>query len=390
MGEDEEMTRRLEQVTGIRTISVMRTASNAIAVYGTVRNRAEYDTVYRYALLLPQVAGGTAVPTAGLDTNLATAPSPHVAPVTGDTPAAVPAAGYRFPVQVQMFVRILDPAGATLRTVTAETTVVEISRTALRNLGIQVGSASVLSDGDFTEGEFLGGENAAGEFRNLNPFRVRLNALYRKGNARILSQPNLIAQEGTVGQITVGGQRPIPVINNSGAAGGTQTASVEFRRFGVILTMRPTVTDDDTIILQIRADVTDIDFTTAINLNGAVIPGERVRSVDTILPIREGDTIVMGGLITNDRREQTSKVPFLSKIPILGKLFQSRRFENNESELAIFLTPRISRLAVSPNTTVAAMRASAFPELPGNQQSQNVSNLGGASGGAGQGMPASP
>jgi pilus assembly protein CpaC len=111
--------------------------------------------------------------------------------------------------------------------------------------------------------------------------------------------------------------------------------SVVFRNYGIILTMRPTLTDDDTIILQIRADVTNIDPTTAVNLGGAIIPGETVRSVDTTLTVREGDTIVMGGLITNERSQITSRIPVLSNIPIIGSLFRSKRFQNNESELAI-------------------------------------------------------
>jgi pilus assembly protein CpaC len=156
-----------------------------------------------------------------------------------------------------------------------------------------------------------------------------------------------------------------------------------FRNYGIILTMRPTLTDDDTIILQIRADVTNIDPTTAVDLGGAIIPGETVRSVNTTLTIREGDTIVMGGLITNERSQITSRIPVLSNIPIIGALFRSKRFQNNESELAIFMTPRITRTPASLNTREDVQRVPALPDLPANQATTVTFGSGGAAAGSG-------
>ena len=138
------------------------------------------------------------------------------------------------------------------------------------------------------------------------------NAIAQNNNARVLASPNIRATEGTVAQITIGGERPVP---SASASFGANAQSIEFRRFGVILTMRPTVSDDNTIILQIRADVTQPDPTFAINVGGAVIPGESVRSIDTTITVRPGDIVVMGGLLTNDKRQQTSKVPILGDIP---------------------------------------------------------------------------
>ncbi len=100
--------------------------------------------------------------------------------------------------------------------------------------------------------------------------------------------------------------------------------------------------------------------------------------------MREGDTIVMGGLITNERRQTTSRVPILSQIPILGALFRSKRFENNETELAIFLTPRILRQPASPNTIADVERIPALPSLPTNQErSSAFGAFGGTSPGGG-------
>ena len=90
----------------------------------------------------------------------------------------------------------------------------------------------------------------------IDPFRVQLNALEQRGDARVLSRPNVRTVEGMPAQITIGGERPVP---SAVATTGATAQSVEFRRFGVIISMRPTVSDDNTILLQIRADITQPD-----------------------------------------------------------------------------------------------------------------------------------
>jgi Flp pilus assembly secretin CpaC len=406
--EEQGITRRLQEVTNVNTVYVTRTANNALAVSGTVRTRAEYDAVRRYTQILPLLigAGGATVTPAG-STTPAVAPGGMAAePNEARTSKAnLATSGYTMPTQVQMFVEITDPNERVIRTVTLETNLVEISRNNLRNLGVEVGSASVLSetrtaptggavvvapdgtrtvtagtpgtvtrtiDPTFNSGSFLGGNGfiGLGPSGLINPIRVRLDALYRNGNARILSQPNVSSVEGTDAQITVGGERPVPSTSIGGGGAGTTTQSIEFRRFGVILTMRPTVSADNTILLQVRADVTAIDPSTAINLSGAIIPGETVRSVNTTLVVREGDMIAIGGLISNDHRVETSRVPILSRIPILGELFKSKRVERNETELAIFMQPRITRHLATTEELEAILRAPSLPELPGRQENK--------------------
>jgi Flp pilus assembly secretin CpaC len=441
-GEDYEITSKLKEVTGLDSVYVVRTARNALAVYGTVRDRAEYDTLRRYALMMPQLqeaAASSQTQTTNANPGLPGAPATQTqtsasvtssvsgAPVAlsalaGTAPVEstsglsglrgsnMPIGGYQFPTQIQMFVRILDENAAAVRLVTVESSVVEIRRDALRDLGAQFGSVSLLSedvtpatpgttvttpagvttttpgtpgriertiDPNFNAGSFLAGNGfvGSGGFSSINPFRARISALYQKGAARVLSNPNLTTIEGSEAQITIGGSRPVPSTTSTAAAGGSNQTSVEFRRYGIILTMRPTVADDDTIVLQVRGDVTDLDYTTSINLGGAEIPGERVRSVDTTVTMREGDTLVLGGLITNERRKQTSKVPFLGDLPIIGKLFQSKRFENNETELAIFLTPSIRRQNGSQNLREIVQAAPSFPKLPGLQEENSAFNL---------------
>ena len=366
-GEDRILTERLRAVTGVTTVTVVRASPNSVAIYGTVATRGDYETVKRYGTILFQTAGGTLRPTG----------------IEGALPAYDPAGGYLRTLGVQMFVRITDPAQATVRNVTVETSVVEISRTALKNLGAQYGTATTtgesISNGvitrtinpSFKEGQALAG-NGFGGFGPggfIDPFRVQLNALEARGDARVLSRPNIRAVEGMPAQITIGGERPVP---SAVATTGATAQSVEFRRYGVIISMRPTVSDDNTILLQIRADITQPDRTFEINLNGALIPGETVRSIDTSIAVRPGDIIIMGGLITNEKRQQTSKVPILGSLPVIGSLFQSRRFENNETELAIFMSPRIDSLPATETTQAYLGRMPSFPSLPSRQDSNAI------------------
>lgn len=379
-GEDRQLTERLQAVTGLRTVYAVRTSANGMAVYGSVRTRAEYESVRRLAQIMAQVSapgptpgtsqGGTNVQPTGTELRLS---------------AYAPEGGYRYPTGIQLFVRILNPSEATIRQVTISTDIVEITRTAAKNLGVQYGSATltnetIAADGtvtrtvnpNFNSGFVVGGNGfgGTGGFGMIDPFRARLDALYKSGNARVLSRPNVTAVEGMPARITVGGERPIPraVAAGSGAVG----TDIEFRRFGIILTLRPTVTDDNSIILQIRADITAIDTTTSITVGGATIPGETERSVNTTLTVRPGDILVLGGLVTNERRVNTSKIPFLGDIPVLGSLFQSRSFENNQTELAIFMTPQITTIPATVEGWEKVMRAPGYPDLPAQNESNSL------------------
>jgi len=386
-GEDRQLTSRLQQATGIYTVYALRASSNGIAIYGNVANRGEYDRVRRYSLALAQLSTPTATAPAsqGGQTERPTG-------TEGALPAYDPAGGYQNVLGVQMFVHILG--GASIRKVSVQTDVVEINHTAMTNLGINYGSQQTTAETDtaatttspatvtrtlspsITPGVvdigngFLGVSGTNGfqastssVFTPIDPLRATINALVTKGDARILSSPNLTAVEGMSAQITIGGDRPIPT---STATQGAVGEGVEFRNYGVILTMRPTVSDDNTIILQIRADVTALDTSTAITIGGASIPGETVRSVNTTLTVRAGDVIVMGGLITDNKSYNVNKFPILGDIPILGPLFNSKSFQDNKTELAIFMSPHIESLDVSDETQAELDRAPSFPALPGN------------------------
>jgi pilus assembly protein CpaC len=166
----------------------------------------------------------------------------------------------------------------------------------------------------------------------------QLDALEQKGLVRTLAQPNLIALSGETAYFLAGGEFPVP----TGVALNGQV-SIEFKEFGVSLKFTPTLLEDGLVNLVVAPEVSALDRTAGINLNGLVIPGLRTRRAKTTLELRDGQSFAMAGLIQSDFSDTINAVPLLSKVPILGALFRSTSFNRNETELVIIVTPRIVR-----------------------------------------------
>ncbi|MEN9931626.1 MAG: hypothetical protein RIS17_199 [Pseudomonadota bacterium] len=190
---------------------------------------------------------------------------------------------------------------------------------------------SVVTPGTTITGRFTGTFN----FPN---FGVRLSALEREGLIRTLAQPNIIALSGETANFLAGGEFPVPV----GVAVNGQIA-IEFKQFGVGLAFTPTLLEDGLINLLVSPEVSSLDATAGIDINGLRIPGLKVRRARTTLELRDGQTFALAGLIQSDFRDTVNRVPLLGRIPILGALFRSTQFERQETELVILVTPRIVR-----------------------------------------------
>lgn len=170
---------------------------------------------------------------------------------------------------------------------------------------------------------------------------AQLEALSQRGQARLLARPGLVVLAGRTASMLLGGQVPVPV------AGANGTVTIEYKDFGVILTARPDYQDDGRVFLQITPEVSTLDFTDAIKVSGFVIPALRVRRAQTMVAMRPGETLVLGGLLQRDDVELVQKVPLLADLPIIGALFRSRSFQRHESDLLILVTPQ---LVESPHT----------------------------------------
>ncbi|WP_185965021.1 type II and III secretion system protein family protein [Glacieibacterium frigidum] len=174
---------------------------------------------------------------------------------------------------------------------------------------------------------------------NIN---LALDALEEKGLVNTLAQPNLIALSGETASFLAGGEFPIPVASSVGQ-GGTPTITIEFKEFGVSLAFTPTVLANGMISLVVAPEVSSIDPNASIRLNTIIIPGLRTRRARTTLEMRDGESFAIAGLVGADFANSVRQVPLLGSIPIIGALFRSTRFNRNETELVITVTPHIVR-----------------------------------------------
>ncbi len=165
--------------------------------------------------------------------------------------------------------------------------------------------------------------------------------LESKGLLRILAEPNLLTASGKEASFLAGGEFPILITTSVGGIGGIQ---VMFKEYGVKLNFTPTVRETGSINLKVKPEVSILDWASApIKISGFNIPGLITRRAETTVELNEDETLIIGGLISQDMTKNNSKLPFLSDMPILGKLFTSEKFQKNETELIVLVTPRIVR-----------------------------------------------
>ncbi len=176
-----------------------------------------------------------------------------------------------------------------------------------------------------------------GSFPDFGAF---LRVLHDKGGLKTLAEPNLVVANGAEGKFLVGGEFPV-VFNTS--AGGSSAFSIVYKEFGVKLGFQPKISPNGEIYLHVSQEVSELDFANAVILSGFRIPALKSRKAESALQLGDGQTFVLAGLIDNKVQRQVSKIPLLGDIPILGALFRSTRFSNNETELMVMVTPKIVR-----------------------------------------------
>jgi pilus assembly protein CpaC len=130
--------------------------------------------------------------------------------------------------------------------------------------------------------------------------------------------------------------------------GGNAGITIQFKEFGVRLGFTPTIQPDGLIHLKVAPEVSSLDFTNAVTLQGFTIPALSTRRVESEMDLRDGQTFAIAGLIDNQVQQELNKIPGIGDIPILGKLFQSRSTTKSRNELLVIVTPRIVR-PLAPN-----------------------------------------
>lgn len=180
-----------------------------------------------------------------------------------------------------------------------------------------------------------------------------INALEGSGFAYTLARPSLVALSGQSASFLAGGEVPIPV-----PSAGSDNVSIEYKEFGIRLTLTPTVIGKSRIALKVAPEVSELDFTNAVNIAGTLVPALTVRRTDTSIALADGESFVISGLISTRNASQVNKFPGLGDIPILGAFFRNHSIDREERELLMIVTPHL----VQPLAADAQL-----PTLPGEQ-----------------------
>jgi len=184
------------------------------------------------------------------------------------------------------------------------------------------------------------------DFLNLFIFNSKegvgavIKALQGKGLFQSLAEPNLIALNGKEASFLAGGEYPYPVAQPNG---GTTAITILFKEFGVRLHFTPTILGNGLINLKVAPEVSSLDFSNAITLNGFRIPALTTRKTDTEVELQDGQTFAIAGLMNNTLNSTMQKIPGIGDIPVLGYLFRSRAYQKNQTELVVMITPVIMR-----------------------------------------------
>ena len=168
-----------------------------------------------------------------------------------------------------------------------------------------------------------------------------LDVLERKGLAKTLAEPTLVALSGERASFLAGGEFPIPVVQSGSNGAGGNAITVEFKPFGVGLGFTPTVLGDGVISMIVEPEVSSIDPSASITINGLVVPGLQTRRASTTVELRDGESFAIAGLLRRDLQTTVRQLPILGSIPIVGSLFRSSSFQKGETELLIIVTPRL-------------------------------------------------
>jgi pilus assembly protein CpaC len=185
---------------------------------------------------------------------------------------------------------------------------------------------------------------------NMFAFRPDLNigatirALASQNLMQILAEPNLITVEGKEASFVAGGEFPFPILNATSTGGAiSPVITVQFRPFGVQLGFTPTITDSGAIHLKVRPEVSSLDYSNAIALQGVQIPALVTRRAETEVVLKDGESFAIAGLIDNRVLQTVARIRGLGDIPVLGQLFRSRSTKKTTDELVVVITPKFVR-----------------------------------------------
>lgn len=281
-------------------------------------------------------------------------------------------------------VNLLSVAQVKPQQVMLQVHVAEVAREALRELGFSIralgstlqgglfpglpffppaGSLGVVTSGGSPTGRstpdflFTSPQGGSGFFlaSGRRDYAGMVQALAERNLLRTLAKPNIITQSGKEAKFLSGGEFPFPVGQQANAL------TIEFKEFGIGLLFTPVIEDGETISLKIRPEVSSLDFSQGLVAFGFSIPVIRKNEAFTNVTVKDGESFAIAGLINNEVRQSVGKVPLLGDLPILGALFRSTRFQNNETELLFLVTVKL--IKTPPAGSAAAPDPTKLMEL---------------------------
>lgn len=284
--------------------------------------------------------------------------------------AVVQAAGFKT-------VNLLESPVKDATQVQLQVRVAEVSRNRMRELGTSYGHQGSPGVGGYINGgagpsslsKVDGGVLTGTLASSLNLFVMggntlaMIRALQQQGALRALAEPNLIAMNGQEASFLAGGEYPVPVVQSSGER---SNVTIIFKEYGVRLSFKPTIIDEDHIRLELEPEVSTLDFANGVKFEGFSIPGLRTRRAKTGIELRDGQSFALAGLLDNNETQTLSKVPGIGDIPILGNLFKSKQFQRNETELMFIVTAQV----------VKPVNSDDLPAIPNVENLKNGSLLG--------------
>ena len=272
-------------------------------------------------------------------------------------------------------INLLSVTEVTPQQVMLQVHVAEVARESLRELGFSIRAlGSVLQGGLFPGVPFspplgsLGPVTSSGspvgrstpDFLFTSPqggsgfflssgkrdYAGLVQALAERNLLRVLAKPNLVTQSGKEAKFLSGGEFPYPVAQQN------NSTTIEFKEFGVGLLFTPVIVDGVNINLRVRPEVSSLDFSQGLVVSGFAVPVIRKNEAFTNVSLKDGESFAIAGLINNEVRQQVAKIPIAGDIPILGALFRSTRFQNNETELLFLVTVKLVKAGPSGSASV--------------------------------------
>ncbi|HXC65960.1 MAG TPA: type II and III secretion system protein family protein [Nitrospiraceae bacterium] len=256
------------------------------------------------------------------------------------------------PFAPKKIVNLLQVGGA--QQVMLEVRVAEMDRNLIRHLGVNLAGRDLNNGNNFGFTALNNITSAAGSGATNDPFGQlvtnAVNALvkFQTGNIswtgfidalkqedaiKVLAKPTLVAVSGQEAQFLSGGEFPFPIPQAFGVV------TIQYKKFGVGLSFTPTVLTNNRISMAVSPEVSELDFSNALQIQGFNVPTIATRRATTVVELADGQSFAIAGLLRDNMRESIAKFPVLGDLPVLGTLFRSSRYTKNQTELVIIVTP---------------------------------------------------